>query len=962
MRWLLWAALGALAEDWYIHHRDTFAAIQALPELKKLHGEHDQSTSALLSQIQQQNATVQALNIRLAENKDREIRTMSKEISEHNQLDKVRGELQTLQDQLEEAKEDAAAWKKKATKPTADPGSSLIQSDSPLTKKLKQALIQRTEAFEDLQDKANEYKANLAKMDDEMANWRRKTNEQADEINRMSEMNGNEKAASARLAAELSSAQAASEAAAANATAVSRELERARGQESSVGLAAKRALIQKTEAFEDLQDKANEYKANLAKAAEESANWRHKAHEELDEIDRMREESGNEKASSTQLTAELSSAQAAAAAAAAKAAAVQKELLGARSEMQAEKADVKKVLLQRTDSEESMEESLADYKAKLAASQNASIFANAKTASLALKLEHLSDLTSRETEVSKRLTGSLHHAEASAAAAEANASRVAKQRDVFVQQVQQLKTLLVQRTEQVEDAQDTSENAKRAASAEVKKLRAAADAARATATERAREVATAQRMAQDAGVRLSSALEEVASSKAAAALSAKREAAAQKAQAAWQAKAEQAKANLIAAMQAAETGQDRQAKLSDELRAAAAATANKTREVARVSAALRHAQAEAAAAEEATREATAALQAEKQHRAAAEKAQKASEEKAKHLQSDRDKMERSGRDLASQLQDAMDKQEETQSTIAAMRKNVSVQAAALVAEKAQVMQANAERQELQGRLSDEQVTLNAEKQQVAKALAESNLVRGLAANTRKEKQDALNRADALAAQVATLQSTVASAKANETKLLREEQEMQAEKKATLADSDQFFETAAKMQNSNDELKTELAGEKQTEATLRSKITELTQDMQTQSNSNKFQEQQLLDRLSANNDKLNKDEAILKRFRAQVQQMADAQRAQAHPKVVAKPKPSERFAAFAGKKTPAKVAVSAASKAAAKSATSKAAALAPSKQSAKSTRSIPSKPSTPSTQSKKASKPAANATKGLRGSK
>ena len=32
---------------------------------------------------------MQALNIQLAENKDREIRTMSKEISEQNQLEKV---------------------------------------------------------------------------------------------------------------------------------------------------------------------------------------------------------------------------------------------------------------------------------------------------------------------------------------------------------------------------------------------------------------------------------------------------------------------------------------------------------------------------------------------------------------------------------------------------------------------------------------------------------------------------------------------------------------------------------------------------------------------------------------------------------------------------------------------------------------------------------------------------------
>merc|ERR1719217_467796 len=197
-----------------------------------------------------------------------------------------------------------------------------------------------------------------------------------------------------------------------------------------------------------MEESIADYKAKVARDEEEMANWRRKAHEEEDEMNRMREISDHDKAATTQLSTELSSAQADAAAAAANATAVRKELDRARAQVQQEKADIKQVLLQRTDSEESMEESLADYKAKLAASQNATIFANAKTASLALKLERLSDMATRETEVSKRLTGSLHHAEAAAAAA---------------------------------------------------------DAARATATERAREVATAQRMAQDAGVRLNSA-------------------------------------------------------------------------------------------------------------------------------------------------------------------------------------------------------------------------------------------------------------------------------------------------------------------------------------------------------------------------------------------------------------------------------------------------------------------------
>merc|ERR1719181_2655836 len=201
---------------------------------------------------------------------------------------------------------------------------------------------------------------------------------------------------------------------------------------------------------------------------------------------------------------------------------------------------------------------------------------------------------------------------------------------------------------------------------------------------------------------------------------------------------------------------------------------------------------------------------------------------------------------------------------------------------------------MQSRLSDESLQLNAEKQEVAKAEAESKLVRGLAATTRKEKQEAIDRGDALAAQVATLQSTLASAKANETKLLRAAQEMQAEKKATLADSDQFFETAAKMQNANDQLKQQLATEKETEATLRGKVTELTQSMDSQATASKFQEQQLLDRLSAKTEKLNKDEAILARFRAQVQQMADAQRAQARASKVAAAKSKHAVKSAASK--------------------------------------------------------------------
>merc|ERR1719311_527183 len=138
-------------------------------------------------------------------------------------------------------------------KPTPDPGQSLIQSDSPLSKKLKQALIERTHAFEDMQEKANDYKANLAQMEEEMANWRRKTHEDADEITRLREISDQAKGEKTQLAAELSRAQSDAAAAAANATAVRKKLEQAESliqSDTPLSKKLKQALIQRTEALE----------------------------------------------------------------------------------------------------------------------------------------------------------------------------------------------------------------------------------------------------------------------------------------------------------------------------------------------------------------------------------------------------------------------------------------------------------------------------------------------------------------------------------------------------------------------------------------------------------------------------------------------------------------------------------------------------------------------------------------
>merc|ERR1719443_1715857 len=244
MRCLLWAAVGALAEDWYIHHRNTFAAIQALPELRKLHAPPPDS-SALLQTIAQQNATMQALNIRLAENKDREIRTMSKEISEQNQLEKVREQFAELKEKLDSAKEEAAEWRRKATAPTEAPEQSLLQSDSPLATKLKKALLQKTEAFEDMQDKANEYKAKLTSDEQELANWRRKAQDVEEEISRVRGVSEQDKDASKQLTAELQSAQAEAAASAANASAVGQALEQARAQMQKEEVQIKQVLLQR---------------------------------------------------------------------------------------------------------------------------------------------------------------------------------------------------------------------------------------------------------------------------------------------------------------------------------------------------------------------------------------------------------------------------------------------------------------------------------------------------------------------------------------------------------------------------------------------------------------------------------------------------------------------------------------------------------------------------------------------
>merc|ERR1719515_707306 len=115
-----------------------------------------------------------------------------------------------------------------------------------------------------------------------------------------------------------------------------------------------------------MESKISEYKANLASREQELADSRRNARDEEKEISRLRGISEQDKEAAKQMAAELQGAQAEAAASAAKSSSVGQALEQARAQMQKEEVDIKQVLLQRQNTEDSMESKISEYKANLA--------------------------------------------------------------------------------------------------------------------------------------------------------------------------------------------------------------------------------------------------------------------------------------------------------------------------------------------------------------------------------------------------------------------------------------------------------------------------------------------------------------------------------------------------------------------------------------------------------------------
>merc|ERR1719313_1470603 len=167
-------------------------------------------------------------------------------------------------------------------------------------------------------------------------------------------------------------------------------------------------------------------------------------------------------------------------------------------------------------------------------------------------------------------------------------------------------------------------------------------------------------------------------------------------------------------------------------------------------------------------------------------------------------------------------------------------------------------QAAQGQLGDAQSAVQSERAAVAKGEDEKKMLRGLMATAHREQEQEAARADSLSAQAGALQRQLAAANANATRWKAAVAELTAEKKASAQDSDQFFETAAKMQNKNDELTAQLA---QQGAALQ---------LAASDKSTKFTEGQLLEKIQGKDAQLRQEAQLLaaaqeneRRYAAQV---------------------------------------------------------------------------------------------------
>merc|ERR1719160_1444009 len=159
------------------------------------------------------------------------------------------------------------------------------------------------------------------------------------------------------------------------------------------------------------------------------------------------------------------------------------------------------------------------------------------------------------------------------------------------------------------------------------------------------------------------------------------------------------------------------------------------------------------------------------------------------------------------------------------------------------------------------------------------------ATAHREQQQEAARADSLSAQAASLQRALSSAEANATRWKAAVAELTAEKKASAQDSDQFFETAAKMQNKNDELTAQLAQQGAALQTAQQHLRGMAQQLAASDKSAKFTEGQLLEKIQGKDAQLRQEAQLLaaaqeneRRYAAQVKLLAPRQKLQAGAKL------------------------------------------------------------------------------------
>merc|ERR1719161_1484064 len=179
-------------------------------------------------------------------------------------------------------------------------------------------------------------------------------------------------------------------------------------------------------------------------------------------------------------------------------------------------------------------------------------------------------------------------------------------------------------------------------------------------------------------------------------------------------------------------------------------------------------------------------------------------------------------------------------------------------------------QAAQGQLGDAQSAVQSERAAVAKGEEEKKMLRGLMATAHREQEQEAARADSLSAQASALQRQLAAANANATRWKAAVAELTAEKKASAQDSDQFFETAAKMQNKNDELTAQLAQQGAALQTAQQHLRGMAQQLAASDKSAKFTEGQLLEKIQGKDAQLRQEAQLLaaaqeneRRYAAQV---------------------------------------------------------------------------------------------------